>query len=387
MGKASGVAAPALSWDQVAAWRLGRHHLDRRVPAGSALDVVADLAGLHAQVMSSAELTLWARVEGLAPDAVRRALWEDRTLVKSWCMRGTLHLLPADGYPRWQAALSTYAHYLKPAWTRAFGVSIEEIDLLMGAVRQALGGRLLTRKELADEVGAITGQAALAAKLADSWGALLKPASFRGHLCFAPNAGQNVRFTRPDTWLGRWQAVEPEQALSAAARAYLAAAGPATREDLARWWAVSPAAGQRMIAGLGDQASAVEVDGTRAWLLTEHLDQVRTAEPQGPGPGAVRLLPAFDQYVIAATKHAEQLMPGPFADRVYRPQGWLSPILLVRGRMEGIWRHDLKGKRAAVSIEPFTPQPTWVIAAAEAEAERLATWFGATLDLSWSEPA
>src|SRR6266536_2672992 len=130
--------ALTLAWDQVAAWRLQRHHLDRRAARSQALDVVADVAGLHAQVMSSAELTLWARVDGLAPDAVRRALWDERTLVKSWCMRGTLHLLPATDYPRWQAGLSTYGHYLKPAWTRAFGVSVEEIDLLMAAVREAL---------------------------------------------------------------------------------------------------------------------------------------------------------------------------------------------------------------------------------------------------------
>jgi Winged helix DNA-binding domain len=56
------------------------------------LDAVAELAGVHAQLMTSAELTLWARVEGLEPDAVRRALWEERTLVKTWAMRGTLHL-------------------------------------------------------------------------------------------------------------------------------------------------------------------------------------------------------------------------------------------------------------------------------------------------------
>ncbi|HSK36251.1 MAG TPA: winged helix DNA-binding domain-containing protein, partial [Actinomycetota bacterium] len=74
------MAAPAarLGWDQVAAWRTARHHLDERAPAKAMLEVVADIAGLHAQVMSSAELTLAARVEGLEPDAVRCALWSER---------------------------------------------------------------------------------------------------------------------------------------------------------------------------------------------------------------------------------------------------------------------------------------------------------------------
>ena len=80
-----------LTWPKAAAWRMGRHHFDKRAPAGRMLAVASRLCGLHAQVMSSAELTLWARVEGLKRQAVQRALWEDRTLVKTWPMRGTLH--------------------------------------------------------------------------------------------------------------------------------------------------------------------------------------------------------------------------------------------------------------------------------------------------------
>src|SRR6266496_1989490 len=132
-----------LEWDQVIAWRLRRHHLDERVPSADLLPVVAGIAGLHAQVMSSAELTLWARVGDLEPDAVRRALWAERTLVKTWAMRGTLHLLPADELPLWQAALSTRGTYLRPLWLRNFGVTREELERLIAAVADALDGRAL----------------------------------------------------------------------------------------------------------------------------------------------------------------------------------------------------------------------------------------------------
>jgi Winged helix DNA-binding domain len=93
-----------LTWPGVLAWRLKRQCLDRRAPRGEALSVVREICGLHAQVMSSAELTLWARVEDLEPGAVREALWERRSLAKTWAMRGTLHLLPADELPLWVAA-------------------------------------------------------------------------------------------------------------------------------------------------------------------------------------------------------------------------------------------------------------------------------------------
>ena len=92
------------------------------------LAIASRLCGLHAQLMSSAELTVWARVEGVDRWAVRRALWEDRTLVKTWAMRGTLHLLPANELPLWHAGLSTSRRYLKPAlWQKYFGITLEEL--------------------------------------------------------------------------------------------------------------------------------------------------------------------------------------------------------------------------------------------------------------------
>ena len=379
------MAAPAarLGWDQVAAWRTARHHLDERAPAKSMLEVVADIAGLHAQVMSSAELTLAARVEGLAADAVGRALWEDRSLVKTWAMRGTLHLLPAAELPLWQAALSSRRPWESGAWQRGFGVTLAELERLNDAVAQALDGRLLTREELADRVGELTGTRKLGDKLRESWGALLKPAAALGLVCFAPNQGQQVRFTRPDTWLGGWTDHDPEQAMDQVTHRFLAASGPVTREDFARWWGIpSPAKGARLLERLGDEVARVEVEGLAAYALAADLPGLAEATASR----TVRLLPAFDQYVITATLQAERLMPGPYKARVYRPQGWLSPVLLVGGRMEGVWRQEAKGKRVRVTIEPFTGSlPAPARRAAEAEAERLAGVAGGQLELRWAD--
>jgi hypothetical protein len=344
------------------------------------LEVAGAICGLHAQLMSSAELTLWARVEDLEPDAVQRALWEHRSLVKAWAMRGTLHLLPAADFPLWQAALSTYRHFLKPAWSRAFGVTPDQLEELVTAVGQALDGRMLTRDELADEVATLTDSPDLAAGLRESWGALLKPASFRGQLCYAPSAGQNVRFTRPDRWLPEWSPVDPDEALKEVARRFLSAHGPATRNDLARWWAVSPAQAGRLIASLGDEVSAVDVEGTSARMLTQHLAEAVEGNPSQ----SVRLLPAFDHYVIAATLHASNLLPGSVCDRVYRAQGWISPVLLVDGRMDGVWRYERQGEWVVVEIEPFVDLGPEARSRAEGEAERLAAFLGGELDLSWA---
>ena len=396
-------AAPAakLGWDQVVAWRAARHHLDERAPAKAMLEVVAGIAGLHAQVMTSAELTLEARVEGLEPGAVRRALWEERSLVKTWAMRGTLHLLPAAEFPMWQAARSTRRWWETGSWQRGFGVTLDELERLNDAVAQALDGQLLTRGELADQVGKLTRSKELGGKLRESWGALLKPAAALGLICFAPSQGQQVRFTRPDTWLGGWTSHDPEEAMDQVTRRFLAASGPVTREDFARWWGIpSPAQGRKLLERLGDEVARVEVEGAAAYALAadvaslgaDAVDEIGLAKAGGRARGAgggsrtVRLLPAFDQYVVTATRHAERLMPGPYKPRVYRPQGWLSPVLLVGGRMEGVWRQEVKGRRVQVTVEPFAgPLPAWARRAAEAEAEHLAAFAGGQLELNWAD--
>src|SRR5579862_6700216 len=161
-----------LRWTQVAAWRAQRHFLFERAPARGALKVASRLCGLHAQVLSSSELALWARVEGLKRGAVARALWKDRTLVKTWAMRGTLHLLPASELNWWHAALATSQRYRHAqAWKNWLGITIEELDRMTEAIGAALNGRMLTREELIDELKRVTGAVALCEKLArDSWG-------------------------------------------------------------------------------------------------------------------------------------------------------------------------------------------------------------------------
>ncbi len=372
--------AATVDWPSALAWRVRRHGLVRRAPATAALELVPRLCGLHAQVMSSAELTLWARVDELPADTVSRALWEDRALVKTWANRGTLHLLAADDYPTWQAALSTYRHFLKPGWFKGFGVTREEFEQLIDAVTVVLDGRELTREELGDAVEAETGSAQLGDKVRESWGAFLKPVSFRGGLCFAPDAGRNTRFTRPDGWLGAWEPVDPEAALAEVVRRYLGAYGPATREDLGRWWAVSPAQAGKLIAALGDEVVPVEVDGGDAWLLAEHVDELAAAAPQG----TVNLLPAFDQWVVGASRQVDAMVAGDNRERVYRPQGWLSPVVLVDGRMDGVWKHERKGKRLLVSVEPFGRLAPKVRKRVQAEAERLASFLGGELELTWA---
>jgi hypothetical protein len=192
-----------------------------------------------------------------------------------------------------------------------------------------------------------------------------------------------VRFARPDQWLSGWEPAQTEAAVREVVRRYLSAYGPVTREEFARWFGTtSPAQAGRLIEGLGQEVAAVEVEGVAAWMLAEHVQEAEEAEPAG----VVRLLPAFDHYVVAAPRDREAVVPEALKGRVYRQQGWLSPVLLIDGRMEGVWQHERRGDRLVVGIEPFAHQPDWVRRAAEEEAERLARFVGGGLELDWSNP-
>ncbi len=92
---------------------------------------------------------MWARIEGLTPADMRDAPWKRRRLVKTWAMRGTLHVLHAEDYVRWQRALVAYAHHTKPALLQHCGLTAQELDETMAAIGRALGRRLLTRYQLA----------------------------------------------------------------------------------------------------------------------------------------------------------------------------------------------------------------------------------------------
>ena len=373
----------SLTWDAVLAWRLRRQHLAERAGGERALDVISDIAGLHAQVLSSAELTLWARVDGLERGWVERALWEERALVKTWAMRGTLHLLRADELARYVGALSRLRprHHV-PSWQRAYGLDREHADAMLAAVAKELRGAPLTREALAAAVGKRLGDEAVAERLGSGFGELLKPAAFTGDVCFAPNEGRLVRFTSPAAWLDGFSPPGPDEAAShELMRTYLRAYGPAPREQFQRWFGMtSPAEARRWLGALGDAVREVEVEGARGWMLAEDVDEAAAAQPSG----VVRLLPAFDHYVVAAPRDAEAVLSAEHRARVYRGQGWLSPVLLVDGRMAGVWSYEVAGPRVAVTVETFARMGRDVRAGVEAETARLAAVLGGEPDLIWA---
>jgi hypothetical protein len=367
-----------LTWEAVRARRLSGHHLDRRAPRKRLLEVVGDTCGIHAQVYSSAELQLWARVNGVSREDIREALWEDRSLVRTWSLRGTLHLLRAEDLALFVAALRTHDRWWKGAWLRMIGMSEKELRATLDAIRDSLGARPLTREQLADKVASKVGPKGRD-RMMSGWGEMLKPAAFHGYLCSGPPRGQSVTFVRPDRWLGRWSPPEADDAWPEILARYLRAYGPATRQEFARWWGTQPAPGGRVMRASGDMLTEVEIEGHRAWAPASELPALRKASPSE----GVRLLPVFDVYTTGSRPRSSLVDPR-FEARVFRKAGWISPVVLIGGRVAGVWKHESAGTRVEVSVEPFRKLGAAHRKAIASEADRLGKFLGAPAKVSYS---
>jgi hypothetical protein len=354
------------SWPQVCGWRLTRQHVT--APADDAVQVASRLCGVQTQVTSSAQFTVGLRSPTTAAD-LDAALWTERTLVRTWAMRGTLHWLPAAEYGLWVAALTSRAWRITPAWERYHGVTAAELDAVTAAIPEVLAGRRLTRDELARGLAAATGLSHLAEQLTSGWGAVLKPAANRGVLCFGPDRDANVTFVRPDEWLGdTGPAPEPAEAMRLVLRRFLDAYGPATPADVARWFGEREPFGRRLLVRHADELAVADVDGHPGWLTPEGA----AALADHPPADGVALLGGFDPYVLAPISHRDAIIPDGRLEEVSRTAGWISAVVLVGGMVAGTWTTEADGDVTVVVVNPFGPLAAIELTAIEERVAELA---------------
>ena len=330
--------AVRISWQQALAWRMQRQLLDPvgRLPIAG---VVRRLGGVQAQVASSAELAVRVRRGSSRPGEVTRALADGR-LIKTWAMRGALHLLTPEEGGAFLSLMAAGRSWERPAWSRYFGMTPQRIELLRRTAREALDGTVLTRDELVAAVTARRGLKEAGEALRSGWGTLLKPLAWQGDLCFGPSQGNRVTFTLPEAASSRWSGLpDPEEAAPFAIAAYLGAYGPATPDGFGAWMSGGWFGKRRLRAmwdALGDRLVEVEVDGDRACVLAEHLDDLASARPTS----AVRLLPGFDQYVLGPGTADGHVVARARRAAVSRQSGWISPVVVAGGVVCGTWELD-----------------------------------------------
>jgi len=311
--------------------------------------VLRDVCGLQAQLLSAAGLGLRARSTGLRRADVTHALNTERSIVRTWLMRGTLHLIAADDLGLLLGLLGPVFAAANQARHRQLGLDPDLKRRGVAAIRRILSeAGQLTRYEIVERLRrhGIELDPKTQAPIH-----LIAFAALQGVLCLGSDRENGEpTYVLISDWLGR--APEPlrESSLGELARRYFAAYGPATVDDLVAWSGL-PVAQARSAVAMAQPALAEVAFGGRAGLLSK--DRLADMH-QRPTRPTVRLLAAFDTYLLGYRSRS-LAVPAALERRLQRGGGWLHPAVVVDGRAIGAWALRKTGSRSQVMVELLRP--------------------------------
>lgn len=343
-------------------------------PPSDLVDAVVRVCGVQAQAAGPARLAVRARTRGKTAADVDRASAEDRRVVRTWAMRGTLHMLAASDV-RWLVALLGPVYLAKGKRRRdQLGLDERTCERAVAALEKILS---------ADQP---LPRADIVARLADSGiridpksqapAHLLLYAANRGLICRGPDlAGDEPSYVPMDDWLGK-HAKNPfpdrEQALAELARRYLAGYGPAGSADFANWSGLPRADANTAFEAVASEAEQVSSAAATGTLLALELPK-RTAELPP------RLLGHFDTLLLGYASR-ELMLDSAHSKQVQAGGGFIQPTVLVDGRVVGVWKLDRDKHR--VLVQPFDTLPRGCRDGLQAEAEDIGRFLGEKLSFT-----
>ena len=380
--------AVKVSWRQVVAFRLSRHHLSEKAPLAALASVPGDIGGAQAQLLSAGQMSIGLRVRGARLTDLSSALWKDRTIAKAWCMRRTMFLVPSKDLALFVRGSALRAER-EIRWVRGKGVPAAKLEKLVGAVLGAMN-EPVSVTELAAKVSKNLGCAVRYRAGGAGWGNrnrvpwvdfgrlalpvnyLLHLAGARGVYCSGPDDRNEPTFVLAERWVPHWKDVQQGVAERRLLSRYLAANGPSSAADFATWTGMTAGDAARVWAAGEDGMSHVDVDGWKGSVLRGDLGELEGADVGGP---VVRLLPFFDSFLLGHRSHRNIVGPEEHA-QIYRQAGWVSPVVLVDGRAAGVWAQEKKGKALVINVRPFTRLPPRTSAMVRHEADELGGFLG-----------
>ena len=343
------MAHSPLTREQVLYYRLKRHHLTTRAADTSLETVIRDLGGVQAQILPVAKQALWARMQDCSSEDIDDALWRRRSIVKTWSMRGTLHLLAAEEFPIFVNALRRSGLREVQRWLGRYGIGVGELATTTETIVNALANGPLTRRALSEQVIAELGAKARQ-WIEHSWGGVVKHAALQGLVCYGPHHGREITFVRTDQWLsGSKSTMSEAESKRYVVRKYLHVYGPARIKDFAGWTGMQMKEARPIFEELQPEIMSVDVAGESLHALQRDVDAIY-AEPNGKQ--AILLLPGFDPYTLAYSDKS-YLVDSEHSQKVYRKAGWVSPVVLKSGRVVGVWNYEQRGTEVTITIDRF----------------------------------
>ncbi|MEV4656414.1 winged helix DNA-binding domain-containing protein [Micromonospora sp. NPDC049301] len=342
------------------------------VRPGGVAEVVEWFGAMQAQDLASGLWSLGVRLPGRTVADVQAAL-ERCEALRTWPMRGTVHLVPpADA--RWMLEVTGVRSLAGAATRRAqLGLTDADADRAVDVLGAALaGGGRLTRAQCLATLRA-------AGLDTDSQRGyhLLWYASVRGVTCLAPNVGTEQTFALLDEWAPRPRRLDREEALALLAHRYVRGHGPVTAREFAGWTGLTLTDARRGLAAAGDALSIVQVEGEPMHVDAALLDAPRTPTDD------VLVLPGFDEYLLGYRDRALMLDPAHQAAVVPGNNGIFQATVVRAGRVVGLWKRRLGRTAVTVTIQPLTPLDAGERAQVEQALGRYADYLGLPPRFDW----
>lgn len=316
-------------------------------PASTPGDVVRHLLAVQAQDLAAARWAVGLRAPGATSADVAAALASGE-VVRSWPLRGTLHLVAGEDLG-WLLTLTPPRVVAAAARRHAeLGIDDATIERARGVAERALeGGRELTREGML---------AALeSASIATDGGRgyhLIGALARTGTLVWGRLAGDEQVLVLLDAWVRARRRLDRDAALGELAARYVAGRGPVTREDLQRWAGLGVADAKRALAIADRRVVRVDVEGTEAWVGAD-LDLGVDAGARRAFAASMVALPGFDEYLLGYADRRAVLDPAHEGDIVPGGNGVFLPTIVAGGRVVGTWKRATRARRVEVTALPF----------------------------------
>jgi Winged helix DNA-binding domain len=355
----SAIALRRLASQQVAARRFAR-------PA----DVVRWLGAVQAQDYHQSLWAIGSRMRSATAAKVERAI-ENRQILRTWLMRGTIHFAAPEDV---RALLALCAPRLAAAEQRRrgqLGLTAADLDRSAAALRSALAGdRRLSRPDvmrvLEDAGVEVSGQRGYH---------ILAGLAREAVICIGPMQGRQPTFVLLDDWAPRAQSRElaGEAALADLASRFVASRGPVTEQDLARWAGITLADARRALREGSQPALATRsLDGAEYWVAAG----AKQSAVLRAGHTRTLLLAGFDEFVLGYKNRDAQLPPEHSQRVVPGANGIFKPLVVYGGQVVGTWARSVRAGQLTITLEPFTADARELARSVQAEALRYRDFLG-----------
>jgi hypothetical protein len=345
--------------------------LHRPASAKDPAEIAREIAGAQAQDVYAGPLQFRARSRQLTAADIKRARAEDRSLLRTWVMRMTIHLIPADDAGWWLPLFEPAMERWSRRRLEQLGMPARSVEKSLWVIAKALDDGPITRTEARERVteAGIELRSQTDPQRSQTGQHIVGLAVLSGLAVLGPDRGSQSMLIRREDWLGKAPPFDRDRALAELARRYLGAFGPATDRDFG-YWAGLPLRDVR--AGLA--AISGEIDEAR--VGQETMLTLRGAVPRAPATGQVRMLGNFDTYLLGwkdrafavSNEHAAHVKEG--------GGGWIRPVIVRDGVVVGGWRSSRKEGRLEISLNLDSAMRKELAPAIEAEVADLARFEG-----------